>query len=209
MDALGRLGGAARLTGTALPEPTPREAVSIGARLALAHHPLCSTFRSDVVLVGGVAVCAGCLALWPAVLVGFPLGLMALLRGADALPLLVASVTTGWAQLAGTLRRGSRAERAMAKGMLGLGIGVGLAALLAVGLPGLAIAAMVAAGGVGAVVLQVVRARSILRTCDACPYRRDWAQCPAFRWPAPATAGTGAPADGLPSSLLRAPRRAP
>lgn len=157
--------------------------VRAGLLLSLAHHPVCSSFSQDVVRIAGLPVCAGCLATWPAFLAALPLAVLARLDGAPALALLALGATLALPQMTAYLRgrgRRSRAERTVAKVLGGAGLGTALAAVLTSGWPlGLAAAAI----GLGVAVtggLQLLRLRTVLATCDACPYKRDWEACPGM-----------------------------
>jgi hypothetical protein len=175
-----------------------RDAVRIGLHLGLAHHPLCSEFRSDVVRVGRVHLCSGCLVAWPSFLLSLPFAILWRLDGAPAWPLLAVGLALGAPQLASYLRRGSRAERATAKALGGSGLALVFTGLLGLGWPGFWLVGALSVGGVASLALQAVRLRAMLATCDACPFRRQWESCPGFN------AGTGAPSPGVdgPVSLV-------
>lgn len=177
----------------------PGRPVRAGLLLAVAHHPVCTSFRHDVVRLGGLPVCAGCLATWPAFLLALPLAAQARLDGAPALALLAVGFTLAVPQMTAYLRRPgpgrSRGGRAVAKVLGGAGLGVALAAVLTSGWPLWAAAAAIGAGVLATAALQAVRFRRLLATCDACPYRRDWEACPGV-------AGAGPSLPGAPRSLL-------
>lgn len=174
----------------------------VAIRLLLEHHPLCSEFAGDRVRVGRMAVCSGCLAAAPAALVGLAAALVVILRGAAPLAVLVTGLVLGLPQATTYLHRGGRAWRAAVKALGGLGIG--LLAGSALFLP----RAWVALGSVLLLAafagLQAVRVKAILRTCDACPYRRDWASCPGFQ----AHASAMPPAPALPPAPASPPAAA-
>jgi hypothetical protein len=174
----------------------------VAVRLLLEHHPLCKEFAADRIRVAGVAVCSGCLGAAPAALAGLALGVVAVVRGVPIAPLLAASLTLGLPQLTTYLHRGGRGWRFAAKAVGGLGLGAAIASALALPVArGWLVAAAVALA-LAFAALQGVRVRSILATCDACPYRRDWDACPGFR-----AAGTGGPTrpGGLPALPLPPP----
>lgn len=160
--------------------PLARRSVRLGLHLGLAHHPLCTEFRTDVVRLGRLHACSGCLATWPAFAVAFPLALLARLDGAPAWSLLAAGLVLGLPQMASYRWRLSRLERAAAKAVGGVGLALALAGALAAGWPAVALVAVLALGMLASLALQVVRFRSILATCDACPFKRDWETCPGF-----------------------------
>lgn len=180
--------------------PLARRSVRLGLHLGLSHHPLCSEFRSDVVRLGRVHVCSGCLATWPVFALVFPLALMARLDGASAWALLAAGLAVGLPQMATYRWRLSRLERAAAKAVGGAGLAMALTGVLAAGWPVVALVAVLAVGMLASLALQLLRLRSILATCDACPFRRDWATCPGFQG-APAVAMAPSVGPG-PASLL-------
>lgn len=148
--------------------------------LLLAHHPLCATFANDRFHVRAWGVCSGCAVAGPAMLLG--LGVTAYLEAAQAmpaLPVMAAALFLGLPQLATYMWRLSRLERGAAKALGGLGIGAVGASWLFLPHPWWA---WLAAGGflVALGALQALRVRSLLRTCDQCPWRRDWDACPGF-----------------------------
>ena len=170
--------------------------VRAGFLLAIAHHPVCTRFRHDVVRLGGLPVCAGCLATWPSFLVALPLAIQARLDGAPALALLAVGVALAVPQMTAYARpRQSRAQRAAAKVLGGAALAVALAAVLTSGWPLWAAVTAIGAGVLATAALQAVRLRGMLAACDACPYRRDWEACPGF-------AGAGPALPGAPTSLL-------
>jgi hypothetical protein len=180
--------------------PQARRAVRVGLHLGLAHHPLCTEFRTDLVRFGRLHVCSGCLATWPVFVLAFPLGLLARLEGAPALALAAAGLALGLPQMATYRWRMSRLERAAAKAVGGVGLAMVLAGILTAGWPTVAVVAVLTAGVLASLGLQVIRLRSILATCDACPFRRDWDACPGFQPPAAPPEG---PAVGPASLLVR------
>lgn len=158
-----------------------RREASVAVRLLLEHHPLCSWFAGDRVQVGPLRVCSGCLAAVPAAALGFVVALRVIVLGVPPLPLCAGALVLGLPQLTTYLHRGPRAWRFTAKALGGLGLGgVAMSALL---LP--VPVGWIAGGAAGLVLafvgLQAARVRSILRTCDACPYARDWDRCPGFQ----------------------------
>ena len=161
--------------------------IRLGLHLGLAHHPLCSRFRADVVHVGRAHLCSGCLATWPAFALVLPMALLARLQGAPAWALLAAGLVLGLPQMASYGWRRSRAERAAAKVVGGAGLALALTGLLGLGLPGPALLGVLIAGGAGSIALQGLRMRAILATCDACPFRRAWDRCPGFQAGMPPT----------------------
>lgn len=178
--------------------PLTRRSVRLGLHLGLAHHPLCSEFRSDVVRLGRVHLCSGCLATWPAFAIAMPLALLARFDGAAPLGLVAAGLALGLPQMASYRWRLSRLERAAAKAVGGVGLAMALAGVVTAGWPMGAVVALLAAGALASVALQVVRLRAILATCDACPFRRDWEACPGFDGAPKPAAGPRA----VPVSLL-------
>lgn len=155
----------------------PSETGRLVWRLAWRHHPLCGYFRSDAF----GPVCSGCAMFWPAFWIATPPVLIALVGGASAWAMLMAGAVLGSGQLAGAVRRFSRPTRAAIKLLGGVAVAMALPAVAFLPLPwssrGVLWGAMVAAF----TGLMAIRARTILRTCDACPWQRDWAHCPGFR----------------------------
>lgn len=164
--------------------------VQAGLRLAFAHHPLCGTFRHDVVRVAGLHLCAGCAILLPSFLLSSLVAVLLLHAGVAAVPLAAAASLLALPQAVTYLRRWPRAMRVAAKLVGGLGLGLFLvAAFAALALPSFLL--LMAIIGVAAVVGQGVRMHAIWQTCKACPYRADWETCPGFvprtpfEWPLP------------------------
>ncbi|MHB1262435.1 MAG: hypothetical protein ACYC2H_12050 [Thermoplasmatota archaeon] len=185
-----------------LVNPATRRAVKLGLLLGLAHHPLCTEFQSDVVQLGRIHACSGCLATWPVFLVAVPLIAAARLQGMPALPLLAAGLAMGVPQLASYGWRRSRAERAAAKALGGLGLACVAIGVLAAGWPPAVLLAVLAAGLVTSIGLQVIRMRTILATCGACPFKRAWDVCPGFNAGVAATRRDGDGGPDIPASLL-------
>lgn len=154
--------------------------VRVALRLLLEHHPLCSVFASDSVRLGAVAVCSGCLAAGPTALTAFAGAFALVFTGTSAPALFVAGGVLGLPQLTTYLHRGTRGWRAAVKILGGFGIGLvtGSAWFLPVPRWVLLVGATTVAAAFAA--LQAIRVRKILRTCDACSYRRDWDRCPGF-----------------------------
>lgn len=153
-----------------------RAEARIAFRLALAHHPLCHWFRDD--RMG--PLCSGCAVFWPAFAVATVPALAGLAGGASAPALLLAGAVLGLPQVATLLHRPGRLARAAVKLLGGVGVAMATPAVLFLPLPlwmrgGLYLLAAAAVAG-----LLGLRMRSILRTCHACPWQRDWARCPGF-----------------------------
>lgn len=155
-----------------------RANVNVALRLALAHHPLCHWFQADRIQVGRIAVCSGCLATWPAFLILAPVALR--LPVAPAL-LAATGILLATPQMASYIRRAGRAWRFTAKLLGGVGLALLVAGILRTPVPWSWRLGALAVVVVGFAVLQAIRLRSMLGTCDACPYRRDWESCPGFR----------------------------
>lgn len=153
-----------------------RSHLLVALRLSLAHHPLCHHFSSD--RFG--PVCSGCALFVPAFATTMPIAVAALLAGADSTAMFLAGAVLGLPQLAGMRLRWGRPARAAVKLLGGVGVAtanVGLV-MLPVPLPvKLALLALELAAFAGILAL---RMRSILATCHACPWRRDWEACPGF-----------------------------
>jgi hypothetical protein len=182
--------------------PLVRRSIRLGLLLGLAHHPLCTEFRDDVVRVGRLHVCSGCVATWPTFLVTLPLALAWHLQGTSALAMLAAGLALGVPHLASYGWRGSRLERAGVKALGGVGLAGVVVGALTAGWPLWVLVVLLAAGLVASVGLQAVRMRSILATCDACPFKRDWDSCPGFNAGVLATRRDGEVGPDLPASLL-------
>jgi hypothetical protein len=155
-------------------------------RFAAAHHPTCSTFRSHVVVFRrrgrtGVPACAGCVAFWPALLLGAVAANVALARGTPweaVLALGVALAAVQGASYAGLVR--SRGARLWTKALFGLGAAAAVAAVLAAPWAPAARVGVLAAAGTGTMALHTLRLRALRATCQACPWRQDWGACPGF-----------------------------
>ena len=159
-----------------------RAAIQVGWRLALAHHPLCVYFQADWVKLGRLRLCQGCLATWPLFALSVYGSVWAWRSGrAEAIALLTAGMMLGMPQASSYLHRGGRLDRAIVKGVGGIGLGmvvVGDLLLpidLAWRLAGLAVLLVAVGAGL------YLRTRSILQTCRACPWKMDWDNCPGFR----------------------------
>lgn len=154
--------------------------VRVAIRLLLEHHPLCSVFASDRIRIAGIALCSGCLAAGPTALAAFVGAIALVLTGVSATALFAAGGLLGLPQLTTYLHRGTRPWRFAVKLLGGTGIGVVAGAAWFLPVPrwvllvGATVLVLVFAA------LQAVRVRKILRTCDACSYRRDWDRCPGF-----------------------------
>ena len=179
-------------------EPAPttwRAAAGTAVGLFLQHHPLCDWFRDDRFGKGRVRVCSGCAVAVPTMLLGIGTGgLLVIMLWWPALPLLAASLVGGLPQLLTYRRRMGRLARAAAKGVGGFGLGMASAAWLFLPAPWDLKAAGAAAVGLAFIGLQALRARSILRTCRACPWAMDWDRCPGFRAATPEDVAWGEPA---------------
>jgi hypothetical protein len=152
-------------------------------RFALAHHPTCSLFARDVIAVHGFGrkapLCAGCVAFWPALLLGFPL-----LVGFASLPwwvLFAGGATLALVQLASYAGlSASRGAKLAVKALVGLAGASMVAGLVQAPWPLvariLAILALIIVAGA----MQTLRLRKIVATCDECPWKRDWQHCPGF-----------------------------
>lgn len=98
---------------------------------------------------------------------------------------LVLGVPHVWTLLA----RPTRAARTAAKSLGGFGLALAtVGGLLPLSLPAQMAVTLLALPPLAAMV--TLRVRRILRTCDACPWRRDWAHCPGFNPVAPVPART-------------------
>ncbi|MEK6975204.1 MAG: hypothetical protein AABY18_02545 [Candidatus Thermoplasmatota archaeon] len=158
-----------------------RDEARVAVRLLLQHHPLCGWFASDRIRIGPLTVCSGCLAAAPAACVGLAVGLVLAIKGTPAEAVVAGGLVFGLPQLTTYLHRGTRGWRFAVKLLGGFGLGALLGGALFLPVSNAWLvggAVLLAATFVG---LQAVRVRSILATCDACPYRRDWDACPGFR----------------------------
>jgi hypothetical protein len=162
-------------------DPAWREGIRVARRLALAHHPLCRYFDADVFGVR-IRVCSGCAVAVPALIVGVLAGVWLLTRAnAQPWPLAAASLLLGLPQLSTYVHRGSRLYRAMAKAVGGVGLGGFLIAAWLLPIHTAWRLAGFAALAAAFLALQGLRMRAIRRTCQQCPWRADWDQCPGFR----------------------------
>jgi hypothetical protein len=157
-----------------------RQGIDVGLRLALSHHPLCARFESDVAKLGSLQVCSGCLASWPAVPLGVAAGVWVVVEGAPGWAVAASALALGLPQVMTYLHRGDRMFRALAKILGGFGLGAFVVGLVTSGASATVVLAVIAAFSVAFLGLQALRMKKILDTCDACPWRRQWAQCPGF-----------------------------
>lgn len=156
----------------------PRTAAAV--RFALAHHPLCSTHRTHVVLLAGRPFCAGCVAFFPALLAAAPVAawLAVLFPWWHVLGAGAALATVQFLSLLQAVRR------PWAKAVVKVAVGCAAALVVAgtwaapwpvAGRLATMLALMAIAGAV-----QLLRLRGLRRTCEACPWAKDWARCPGF-----------------------------
>jgi hypothetical protein len=156
---------------------------SDGARLAwrllFSHHPLCSRFRSDTFLLGGVRVCSGCLLTWPAFLLFFA-GFVFVGSPFSPETAIVVGLSIGLLQvLSATVVRARWFSR-MAKVLGAPALALVVWGILWLRLPLPSLALVIAAGTAGFAALIVIRMRCMLAVCQACPYKMDWEICPGF-----------------------------
>jgi hypothetical protein len=172
-------------------DPAWRDGSRLALRLALAHHPLCGWFGTHTLRLGGLAVCAGCAATLPAVLVGV---LLAAPTAAQApLPWLAAGLALGLPYLAACLLRPDRRVRTAAKMVGGAGLGMALLAGALAPWPPVVKAALMALPVAAFLGLQALRWRAMRQVCAACPWQGDWARCPGFSPEATGSAGRARP----------------
>ena len=162
-------------------DPATRAQLVVGARVALAHHPLCSYFEHDVIRIGRARVCSGCALALPALLLGVLAAWLA--RGLDPFALGAIGLACGAPQLLSYGARRGRLARGATKLVGGFGLGLFLVALWLLPLPLAWRVAGAALLGLSFVALQLVRMRAIWRTCQACPWRARWDECPGFAPP--------------------------
>ena len=164
---------------------TPQRTMASTRPLRLAHHPLCSTYRTDVLKVGSHYLCLGCSVAYPLALILVALYL--LVPGVNAFPM-VAWLTLGLMggsiqllSLKGYTR--TKATKIMVK--LGLGLGLGAMTLFVFNLPGpiwyRMIVFVICLQGLSLMGAQ--REKVINGTCRECPYRGNWENCPGFHRP--------------------------
>ncbi len=145
-------------------------------RLALRHHPLCDRFDAD--RFG--PICSGCAVFWPAFFVAGPAAASLWLQGTSAWVLLAVGVVVGLPQLPGLRWRFSRPTRAVIKGLGGLAVGAALFAVIVLPVSWWLRGGLLACMGLAFVAILAIRMRSILATCNACVWKRDWGRCPGF-----------------------------
>lgn len=148
----------------------------VALKLAVRHHPLCDRFDTD--RFG--PVCSGCAMFWPAALIAWPVAIAAWLDGASAWALLFGATVLGLPQLLTLRWRFGRAMRAAIKLLGGIAVSTAVFAIAVLPAPWSLRGALFAAMGLSFAGLMALRARSILRTCDACVWKRDWGRCPGF-----------------------------
>jgi hypothetical protein len=165
--------------------PADRESWQYGIRLALqlltAHHPLCTWFKDDHYRWLGRRWCRGCVAALPTLLLGIVLAALFILQtGTHPYLLAATGLLLGVPHGTTYLKRFTKNYRAFAKLTGGLGLGLLVCAILLSPQPtGIRLTIL---GGLGAcfLLLQGLRMRRMLKTCDQCPWQRNWAQCPGF-----------------------------
>ncbi len=149
---------------------------AVALRLAIRHHPLCDRFDGD--RFG--PVCSGCAMFWPVFLIATPLAFVALRAGVDAPLLFGMAVLMGFPQVLGMRRRLGRAARATIKALGGVAVALAIPAILFLPLPLWARIGLLITMWLAFIGLLWLRAVSILKTCDACSWKRDWGRCPGF-----------------------------
>lgn len=158
-----------------------RQGIRLGLRLTTAHHPLCGWFQSDRYHVGKIQLCRGCVAAAPAFLLGFAIALFVFHHGlVYAFHVGLIGLLLGVPHGTTYLHRFPSAYRLFAKFAGGTGLGLLLAAVLVLPVPFWSRIVMLAGLAAAFLLLQGLRMRRILATCDACPWRRDWVNCPGF-----------------------------
>lgn len=153
-----------------------RAEARIAFRVALSHHPLCHWFRED--RLG--PLCSGCALFWPAFFAASVPALIALAAGANGAAIFLAGAVLGLPQLGTAARRFGRLARGAVKLLGGVGVAMATPAIFFLPLPLWTRLGLYGLEALAFSALLAVRLRSILRTCHACPWQRDWARCPGF-----------------------------
>ena len=150
--------------------------------MRLAHHPLCSNFRADLLSLKGRYLCLGCFIAYPLALLVVVLYL--LVPSVNAIPMaawLILGLTGGSIQLL-SLKGHTRTKATKVIVKLGLGLGLGAMTLFVFNLPGplwyRVMVFIICLQGLSLMGAQ--REKVIHRTCRLCPYQARWQGCPGF-----------------------------
>ena len=156
-----------------------RQGLRLGGLLALAHHPLCAPFGGDVLRVGTIRLCVGCLATWPLFLVT----LVAIpLSGWWTSPpeMLALGLLLGLPQAIVAARGSPRLWSIAAKAVGAPGLALVVLAILLFPGPAWQRLLLASVGTLGLGLLLGLRLRRMLARCGACVWRRRWADCPGM-----------------------------
>ena len=147
----------------------------------LSHHPLCSSFRHDLLRIGGWKLCLGCAISYPITL--------AILFGSLRYPygdwewheLAMWGIPLGLIQLTSTIGLTRwRFVKVVVKIILGVGMGLATLAVLKLPLPiplrGLIFILCVQLASIPA----GLRSRNIKKKCKVCPYQARWDCCSGY-----------------------------
>lgn len=153
----------------------------VAVELALAHHPLCHYFSSDVARWRNLRFCLGCVAAIPAFVVGLVAAWAGIAAGFPAATACMIGLSLGVPQAVSYFRRRGRSARVATKIVGGLGLGFLVSGLLLLPASALVIFLAFAVLSLAFLGFQLLRLRKILATCRACPWKMDWENCPGFR----------------------------
>ena len=147
----------------------------------LAHHPLCTSFRDDILRLGKWKFCLGCAVAYPVALATLVSALWLEHGDWSWQELAMAGILLGLVQLASPLGLTRwRPFKLVTKVALGLGLGLATLAVLELPLPfGVRILLLILCIQLTSL-LAALRFRTIQGICDSCPYRAQWHCCPGY-----------------------------
>ncbi len=147
----------------------------------LSHHPLCSTFKQDLLQVRGWKLCLGCAISYPlaiSIMIGslwYPYG------DWEWYELAIWGIPLGLVQLTSTIGLTKwRSLKIVVKIILGIGIGLTVLAVLKLPFP-LPIRTLVLISCAQlASIPAALRSKNIKKKCEECPYEARWDCCPGY-----------------------------
>ena len=147
----------------------------------LSHHPLCSSFKDDLIIIKGWKLCLGCTISYPITL-GILLGSPWLFYGNwDTIKLLEWGIPLGLMQILSTFGLTKfRLVKVIIKISLGIGTGLTTIAILTLHLPwSLKILIFICCIQIASIPAGL-RTRNIRKKCIKCPYKAQWNSCPGY-----------------------------